>query len=141
MHSETKSGRGSAAGNQATLELAKSLLDSVERGDVETMTTFFAPGATIWHNFDEVDGTVEQTAGFLRAVLTKVTRVRYEERRCSVTQSGFVHQHLFTAQRNDDGVRVRIPACLIASIEDGKITRVEEYMDSAHLAELTKFLR
>jgi ketosteroid isomerase-like protein len=141
MHVWTKSERSSEAGNQATLDLAKSLLDSVERGDVETMVTFFAPGATIWHNFDELDVTVEQTAGFMQAILTKVTGVRYEERRCSVTQTGFVHQHLFTAQRNDDGFRVRIPACMLASIEDGRITRIEEYMDSAHLAELTKFLR
>src|SRR4051812_18889107 len=112
MSTGTSSTGNSGAESRATLELAKSLLDCVERGDVETMTSFFAAGGTIWHNFDEIEGSVEQTAAFMQALLTKVTGVRYEERRCSATETGFVHQHIFTAQRKDDDVRVRIPACL-----------------------------
>jgi ketosteroid isomerase-like protein len=31
-----------------------------------------------------------------------------------------------------DGVPVEIPACLVATIRDGRITRLDEYLDSKH---------
>jgi ketosteroid isomerase-like protein len=32
---------------------------------------------------------------------------------------------------------VEIPACLVVTCDDGRITRLEEYLDSAHVARLT----
>jgi ketosteroid isomerase-like protein len=30
--------------------------------------------------------------------------------------------------------RFRFPACIVVTVQDGKITRLDEYLDSAHLA-------
>ena len=34
---------------------------------------------------------------------------------------------------------VRLPCAIICQVEDGKITRLDEYFDSAHVAEFRKF--
>ena len=33
--------------------------------------------------------------------------------------------------------RVELPACIVATVDDGRITRLDEYLDSAHVARLT----
>lgn len=32
------------------------------------------------------------------------------------------------------GRRVSVPACMVVAVEAGRITRIEEYLDSAHVA-------
>ena len=36
-----------------------------------------------------------------------------------------------------DGTRAEVPACLVVTCAGGRITRLEEYLDSAHVARLT----
>ena len=37
-----------------------------------------------------------------------------------------------------DGVRVALPACIVCAVKDGKITRLDEYFNSARVAEFRK---
>jgi hypothetical protein len=41
------------------------LLGGVERGDVATVEACYAPGAKIWHNFDEYEQTVDENVALL----------------------------------------------------------------------------
>ena len=34
-----------------------------------------------------------------------------------------------------------MPACLVVQVKDGRITRLEEYLDSAHAARLSELAR
>jgi len=63
----------------------------------------------------------------------------YDERRLNVFPGGFVHQHVLRGTRKHDGVRVALPACVICQVKDGKITRLDEYFDSAGVAQFRKF--
>jgi len=47
-----------------------------------------------------------------------------------------VQQHVLRCTRAD-GTRVEVPACLVVTCAGGRITRLEEYLDSAHVARLT----
>jgi ketosteroid isomerase-like protein len=50
---------------------------------------------------------------------------------------GFVHQHVLSGTRKD-GARLSLPACLVCEVKDGRITRLDEYFDSARVAEFRK---
>jgi len=52
---------------------------------------------------------------------------------------GFVQQHVLKGKRVHDDGAVRLPCAIICKVENGKITRLDEYFDSAHVAEFRKF--
>ena len=71
------------------------------------------------------------------ATLAWVTRnlpgLSYTEIRRSATDDGFVQRHVLVAT-NRAGRRVEVPACIVATVHDGRITRLDEYLDSAAVA-------
>ena len=114
--------------------MAKRFFDAIEEGDIDTMKNSFAPGAEIWHNTDELVGTPEQTA-----MVARIKDREYAERRLTAFPGGFVQQHVLKGVRTHDEGAVRLPCAIICKVVDGKITRLDEYFDSAHVAEFRKF--
>lgn len=119
--------------------MATQFFDSIEQGDVETMQNSFAPDAEIWHNTDELIVTVEQTVQTLSGMITRIENRRYADRRLTVFPGGFVQQHVVTGNRVHDDVEVRLPCAIICKVDNGKITRLDEYFDSAHVATFRKY--
>ena len=120
-------------------ELATRFFDAIEAGDIETMEGSFTPDAAIWHNTDEAIVSPAQTAVTLAGMITRIRDVRYAERRLTVFPGGFVQQHALEGTRVHDGGKVRLPCCIVCKVDGGKITRLDEYFDSAHVAEFRKF--
>lgn len=119
--------------------LAKRLFDAIEKGDIETMMACFAPDAEIWHNTDELVVTPEQTAATLTGMVARIRDRSYAERQLNVFQGGFVQQHALIGMRAHDDVAVRLPCAIVCRVVNGRITRLDEYFDSAHVAEFRKF--
>ena len=117
-------------------DVADQLFAAIEEGDLDAVRALYAPDAVIWHNTDGVEQSVEQNLGVLRWVVDHLADRTYEEVRRFPTASGFVQQHVLRCTRRD-GVRAEVPACLVVTCDDGRITRLEEYLDSAHVARLT----
>ncbi len=117
--------------------LAKRFFDCIERGDVDGLIACYAADAEIWHNTDgQVQGPEEN-----RATLTGLVRYFadrfYDERRLDVFADGFVQQHVLRATRVRDGAKVALAACIVCRVKDGRITRLDEYFDSAAVAAFT----
>lgn len=119
--------------------LATGLFDAIEAGDIPAMRDSFAPDAEIWHNTDELTGTRDQTAQVLTGMVARIKDREYAERRLTVFPGGFVQQHVLKGRRTHDDVAVRLPCAIICRVEDGRITRLDEYFDSAHVAEFRKY--
>ena len=117
-------------------DVADRLFAAIEAGDLEAVRALYAPGAVVWHNTDGAEQTAEENLTVLRWVIDHLADRRYEEVRRSPTASGFVQQHVLRCTRAD-GERVEVPACLVVTVAGGRITRLEEYLDSAHVARLT----
>jgi ketosteroid isomerase-like protein len=113
---------------------ARSFFDAIETGDMETVRGSFAPGAEIWHNTDEQVVTAEETMQVLAGLVTHIRNRRYADRRLMVVPDGFWQQHVLTGERIADGGKVRLPCAIFCRVVDGKITRIDEYFDSAHVA-------
>jgi len=119
--------------------MATRFFDAIEEGDIAAMKNSFAADAEIWHNTDELVGTPEQTAAVLTGMVERVKDREYAERRLTVFPGGFVQQHVLKGRRTHDDGAVRLPCAIICKVENGKITRLDEYFDSAHVAEFRKF--
>jgi ketosteroid isomerase-like protein len=57
----------------------------------------------------------------------------YTDIRRSAIDDGFVQRHVLVAT-NRAGRRVEVPACVVATVRDGHIIRLDEYLDSAAVA-------
>jgi ketosteroid isomerase-like protein len=124
------------SGHEEIRALATRLFDCVERGDVAAVAACYAPDVVIWHNTDGVEQSREENLRTLGWVVRTLVERRYVERRLDVFDGGFVQQHLLTGVRADGG-KVSLPAVLVGRVEGGKITRLDEYIDSAHVTQLT----
>ena len=117
-------------------EIADRLFDAIASGDVSAVRDLYAPDAVIWHNNDGVEQTPEQNLRVLQWVVDNLRDRSYDDVRRSITNDGFVQQHVLRFTRAD-GTRQEIPACIVVACADGKITRLDEYLDSAHIARIT----
>jgi ketosteroid isomerase-like protein len=117
----------------AMLGLARRFFEAVARGDLDTVRACYAPHAEIWTAQDPVERTPEKNLAVLAWVKANVRDFRYEDVRCQATATGFVEQHT-TCGTLPSGAAFRFPACLVVRVEDGRITRLEEYFDTAPLA-------
>lgn len=113
--------------------LARRFFDAVEQGDIAAVQASYADDAQIWHNTDQHVQTPAENAATLKGFVARISNRVYANRRLAVFAGGFVHQHELHGIRAD-GVAVRLPACIVCRVENGKITRLDEYFDSAHVA-------
>ncbi|MDR3513009.1 MAG: nuclear transport factor 2 family protein [Caulobacteraceae bacterium] len=113
--------------------LAEGFFNAIEAGDIEAVRASYAPDAKIWHNTDELATSVAENIETLTGFTQRIRERRYRDRRLAVFEGGFVQQHVLHGVRAD-GVAVSLPACLVCLVEDGRITRLDEYFDSARVA-------
>ncbi len=119
--------------------LARRFFDAIEAGDIAAMRASFSDDATIWHNTDELIVTPDQTALTLTGMVQRITDIHYADRRLTTFPGGFVQQHVLTGKRRHDGVAVRLPCAIVCQVAGGLITRLDEYFDSAHVAQFRKY--
>jgi len=126
------------AGNEtARVEaVATRFFAAIEAGDIEAISQIYAPDALIWHNTDQVEQSVEQNLVVLRWVHAHVKGWHYEDVRRTCFPGGFVQQHMGKGTA-PSGLPVTMPACIVAKVSDGRVTRIDEYIDSVGVAALT----
>jgi len=125
--------------DEAIRALAKRFFDCVEAGDVDGLVACYASDARIWHNTDRLEQTPSDNEATLKGLVKRIGERVYADRRLQVFPGGFVQQHVLQGVRLHDGVRVELPACIVCEVKDGRITRLDEYFDSAGVAEFRKF--
>ena len=101
------------------------------RGTVDTVP--LTDDAVVWHNYDPVDTPAVQATANLAAMQAVLPDCRFEEIRTHGAGAMSVAQYVFAATL-PDGSSGHAPGCFIVHERDGRIARVEEYMDSAQLA-------
>ncbi|MGE0599357.1 MAG: nuclear transport factor 2 family protein [Dehalococcoidia bacterium] len=119
----------------SNLEICGQLFSAIMRADIEAVRRIYAPDAVIWHNNDGVEEDRDRNLRVLSWVARNIKDLRYEEIRRQETPTGFVQQHVLRGIA-PNGTPLEIPACIVCEVKDGRITRLDEYLDSAHTAPL-----
>lgn len=82
-------------------DVAEQLFAAIENGDVGTVRDLYSPDAVIWHNTDGREQSADQNLATLMWVVENLAERRYEDVRRSVTDRGFVQQHMMRWTKAD----------------------------------------
>jgi ketosteroid isomerase-like protein len=114
--------------------LAARFFAAVPAGDVATLESLYADDAVVWHNYDQIGQTRAENLATLGALHRVLADWRYEEVRRDVLADGFVQQHVLRATA--PGGALEVPAMMRVWCADGRITRIDEYLDTGQLGPL-----
>lgn len=114
------------------------LIDAIVAGDPDAVRAAYHPDARIWHNFDQVEQSVDENIATLTWFIRAMPERRYEDVVRHPIEGGIVQKHVVRGTAAN-GADIELPACLFVEVnEDGLITRIEEYVDSAQAAVLSR---
>lgn len=114
----------------ATTQLADRIFAAIKAGDAEAVGGIYADHVVIWHNTDGIEQTKEQNLRVLAWLIRSTTRREYRSIRRFEIDGGFVQQHDLHVELPDASSAV-LPACVVVSVDGGRITRIDEYLDGA----------
>jgi ketosteroid isomerase-like protein len=104
------------------------LFCSMQPCDTGKLRDCLTEDAIVWHSFDRVEMRMENVVKSWEAMATSFAERGITDVRRQQTPTGYVQQHLFVV-RGKDGVRKAWPVCIVVKVKDGKIARLDEYID------------
>jgi uncharacterized protein len=119
----------------AATAVAERLTRAVADNDLDALTALYAPGSVVWHSTDQVELKFEEVKHLVQAI-REVAHCTIAVSATLTTDRGFVQtqENTYTFR---DGTSTRFHAALVVTLDnDGRIARLEEYLDSAGLAPL-----
>jgi ketosteroid isomerase-like protein len=122
------------------VEVVSRFLSAVEAGDIDRVRSVYDPDAVVWHSNDGLEQSVDENLTTLTFIANNLT-LRYTNVRRYGFTGGVVEQHdtIVTIPGRDEPYCM--PACLVVLVDDeGRITRIDEYLDSSAITGLTALL-
>ncbi len=108
------------------------LFAAIERGDAATIEDLYDDGVEVWHNVTgRTMGKADNLAllGFWSGA---VENLRYEVLERRAFAGGVVQRHVVHGTAGGETLRAEV--CIVIHVEDGRITRIFEYLDERHVA-------
>ena len=118
--------------------VARAIFDAIQSGEMAAAKAILSDDFRGSQNGRPIM-TRDLLLNFSGAVKGKVPDFRYEDIVCAATDTGFVEEHTVRGTL-PDGEQLDLRLCVIGEIEDGKITELREYLDSAGAAGLAQAL-
>lgn len=110
-------------------DLAERFVKSLMNIDVAALRTCLAPDARFWVNIGPSEFSVDERLAVLELEGQHLAEHGVEDVQITSTERGFVVQ-LVTVGKTTAGDALRVAVCLVATINDGLVTSVDEYADS-----------
>jgi uncharacterized protein len=122
--------------SESPVLIARRLVAAVMAKDADAMRQLYVPGAPIWHNFDGKEQTVDDNIRGMFWIHKQLSNVVYDVQRLVEIPGGFLQEHVLRGTLAS-GEAFAMPACVVCMVENGRITSLREYLDSAHTVPLT----
>ncbi|GAA3278650.1 nuclear transport factor 2 family protein [Dactylosporangium vinaceum] len=125
-----------AVAAEVSLALAERLVAAIDANDLDALRNeVYTPDIVVWHNDDQHEQRVDENLKVLNWLHRKVAGKRYEDVVRHTTPTGYVEQHVLRGTA-PNGTELEIHACLVVRVRDGRIARIDEYLDSRAAAAL-----
>ena len=111
-------------------KLCHDLLDAIEQGDLAAVERCYAPGMTMWNNLSATTSTRDENLAALARGYEIQRRRMYNDRIIDTFDDGFVARYTCHVVLHD-GSTVALSSCLVATVRNGEITHLADYMDSS----------
>ena len=110
--------------------LCHALFDAIEAEDLDAMRACYAPDMTLWFNVTGQEASGDDTIA-AQVEGRKIQRRRtYDDRIINTFDDGYVVQYTCNIVLHD-GKRRSLSSCAVATVHDGRIVHLAEYMDSS----------
>ncbi len=118
---------------QSVDEFADAIFDAIERGDGEAIAALWADDIEVWHSNDNVVQNKEQNLAVLNWMTRRTASIEYRDIVRDVTARGFAQRHVLHLVFDDERT-ADLHVAVFVEVEGGRVTRIDEYIDSAHAA-------
>lgn len=109
------------------------LVSAMERRDLDAIRACYAPEVLIWHNSNNHAEGLEENFERLAVVFAQWTDISYSDVRRIEAPGSVAQQHTLRA-RGPDGAEFEAYVAMFVTLgADGRIVRVDEYLESAQL--------
>ncbi len=108
--------------------------EAIQSLDFATVANLYGENLAVWHNFSDAEQGKRANLEQLRA-MEALSAVRYEVTERQIVGNRVAQRHRLHVTR-PDGKSFDLPVAIFLTVENGLITRVDEYFDSAQLASL-----
>jgi len=116
-----------------TLNFARNFVTFLQEGNYEKVRASYQPHCKIWHNFDDHTQTVDENLKLLAVMLNASEKIEYVINRLEVIENGYLQHHTLKMTAKT-GKTYSTEACIIATLEDGKLSDIKEWIDTKPLA-------
>ena len=122
------------------LAVANRFFGGLLAGDLAALEAACAPGSILWINLTEKERPLEASLPGFASLRSRVPDLRMEDVRRRGVAGGFVEQHVL-AGTMPEGEPLRVVGCFVGTVQDGRITRLEEYVDGGQAGALSTLLK
>lgn len=118
-------------------DILSSFFDAIERGDLDTIASLYAEDLQVWHSND---GLTQGKADNLKTLrqLTRIAARRYEILERIVAGDTVAQRHRLHLTSPDGARTWSGDAAIFFTLKDGRIARIDEYIDSDAVRRLTE---
>jgi len=113
-------------------EIADELGRAIEAGDVAAIGRLFSDDVVVWHSYDNIEMPRADILKMLSGIPERFDVFRATNIRRHVFEGGFVQQEDLVV-KHKDGRDAVARVCMIFWVKDGRITKVNEYIDPTQL--------
>ena len=106
------------------------LWGALAQGNVDAACDCLTPDARVWHSYDSDAQDVAMTRNAWTGFVGAFPERAFTDIRRQSTSTGCVQQQTMIV-RTQGGTRKAWPVCVVIRIENGKIARLDEYVDRA----------
>lgn len=120
-----------------TEDVADRLFGAIESGDYEAVERLWADDVTVWHSGDAHENDRVRALKVIRWFIGTTTQRSYEILDRQFFDGGFVQQHVLQAD-GTNGSSIALRVCIVIKVDDGLITRIDEYFDPSDMVPLLR---
>jgi ketosteroid isomerase-like protein len=110
-------------------ELARELLERLTNATPTHLGALFAPGGIVWHNHDRKDMDSQEDCDGIVGLREQVEGLSFQFVRSAGLPDGFLLRFIMSGTVRSNGRAMEGHNCLVAQVRDGRIVRIDEYVD------------
>jgi limonene-1,2-epoxide hydrolase len=114
-------------------ELCNRFFDAYQDQRVDGLAEIYSEACIVWHNVFGRETAGSENLAALPESYTKQRRRTYDDRTIDTFEGGFVIRYTLHGVQHD-GHRGALWVCIVGLCRDGRITRIDEYLDSSKFA-------
>jgi limonene-1,2-epoxide hydrolase len=123
--------------SNSPLAVAERFMAALNIADEAGVRAAYAPAPLIWHNFENKLQSLDENIKSMHWMHSKLKNLDYDIQSRVALPDGFLQEHILRGELAN-GEAFTLHACAICKVEDGRITELREYLDTAEARPLFK---